>query len=93
MIKMSYVEDEYQEITCPHCKKKVVLLLQFDFDGNLKWCDIDEQNIKKYAPKFEYKTAQERKIATAITLFPEIALKDISKLRSKKSQSSKAKSD
>ena len=49
---MSYVGEEYKEITCPHCKKKVVLLLQY---GNL---DKQFENIQKLS--FEIFTLRKR---------------------------------
>ena len=68
---MGYVEDEYQKITCPYCKKEVVLLLQFDGEGNLKWCDVNDLELDlEKAPKFEYKSTHERKLANARIISP-----------------------
>lgn len=44
---MSFVTDEFKEIKCPHCKVKVMLLLQFDINGRLKWVDVDTDNVYK----------------------------------------------
>lgn len=48
---VAYVDDKFKEIKCPHCKKKIMILMQFDRNGYLKWIDVDTDNEYKSYPK------------------------------------------